>query len=190
MWPWCGRAVNDRKTHFLSIELLQQYVSSWNCGLFFHLRCRRKLSKNAIWIGIFTLVFYKMKKKKKSYMIVTHSNWKLSENCCASNITLQTWKSNAKKMHLHLYYNQYAALPWYSAGAIITFIQHCLKNSITWHKKLWYSVHLLPFASVILSPTLFSANICLTLEAVIIAGSVKENSCCNLLFLSVVIVKK
>lgn len=32
----------------------------------------------------------------------------------------------------------------------------------------------------------FSANICLTLEAVIIAGSVKENSCSNMLLLSVV----
>lgn len=36
----------------------------------------------------------------------------------------------------------------------------------------------------------FSADICLTLEAVIIAGSVKENSCSNMLLLSVVTEKK
>lgn len=53
-------------------------------------------------------------------------------------------------------------------------------------KKLWYATYLTPFASVILSPTRFAANICLTLEAAIIAGSVKENSCSNMLFLSVV----
>lgn len=39
---------------------------------------------------------------------------------------------------------------------------------------------------MILSPTLFSADICLTLEAVIIAGSVKENCCNNMPLLSVV----
>lgn len=155
MWPWCGRAVNDRKTHFLSIELLQQYVSSWNCGLFFHLRCRRKLSKNAIWIGIFTLVFYKMKKKKKATWLSHTPIGNCQKTAVPVTLHYKREKATPKKMHLHLYYNQYAAPPWYFAGAIITFIQHCLKNSITWHKKLWYSVHLLPFASVILSPTLF-----------------------------------
>lgn len=39
---------------------------------------------------------------------------------------------------------------------------------------------------MIFSPTRFAANICLTLEAVIIAGSVKANSCSNMLLLSVV----
>lgn len=39
---------------------------------------------------------------------------------------------------------------------------------------------------MILSPTRFAADICLTLEAVIIAGSVKENRCSNMLLLSAV----
>lgn len=39
---------------------------------------------------------------------------------------------------------------------------------------------------MILSPTLFVHDICVTLEAVIIAGSVKENCCSNMPLLSVV----
>lgn len=54
------------------------------------------------------------------------------------------------------------------------------------HKNLLYSAYLLPFFLCDTFSYAFSADICLTLEAVIIAGSVKVNSCSDMQLLSVV----